>query len=121
MAQRLRRRQPITSYKLYRSTTPNGTYSVVAELLPTGDYQETTTPVGVTYYYKATAVNAFGESPFSNMTTNQSTAFGGPETFTSELCAPDESCYSDAVFASSGRLHHRGQREHQSSRRPSTR
>jgi hypothetical protein len=90
---------PILSYSLYRSTSPAGPFSKVADVLPTGDYQETTLPVGVNHYYKATAVNAFGESAFSNQTTNQATAFGGPSTYTSEECPAFETCYSETVSA----------------------
>ena len=90
---------PISSYTLYRSANPTGPFTKVAELLPTGDYQETTIPVGVNYYYKATAVNAIGESAFSNQVTGQSLAFGGPETYTSENCPPAAQCWSEYVEA----------------------
>ena len=77
----------ITSYRIYRSDTVNGTYALLATDLPTGRYQDTTGIVGTTYYYKATAVNAVGESPQSSAIGVASTSFGGPGTFTTTPAA----------------------------------
>ncbi len=77
---------PITSYRLYRSTTVGGSYSLIATDLPTGRYQDTTGVVGTTYYYKATAVNAVGESPQSSAIGVASSSYGGPGTFSTTAC-----------------------------------
>jgi predicted phage tail protein len=51
---------PITGYKLYRSTTSGGTYSLIAS--PTAlTYTNTGLTNGQTYWYKVSAVNANGE------------------------------------------------------------
>ena len=50
----------ITGYKLYRSTTSGGTYSLIAS--PVGlTYTDTGRTNGQTYWYKVSAVNAVGE------------------------------------------------------------
>ena len=77
---------PITSHRLYRSDTVGGTYNLIATDLPTGRYQDTTGIVGTTYYYKATTVNAVGESPQSSAVSVASTSFGGPGTFSTTAC-----------------------------------
>ena len=53
---------PITSYKLYRSTTLLGTYTLISSFSG-GDTTFTDSDVvnGVTYWYKMSAVNAMGE------------------------------------------------------------
>ena len=55
-----------TSYNLYRGTTPGGQGATPIEtgILP-NFYTDTNITNGLTYYYKLTAVNANGESPFS--------------------------------------------------------
>ncbi len=56
---------PISSYRLYRSTASDGTYSVVGS--STGlTYTDSGLTVGQTYWYKVTAVNAIGEGDQSN-------------------------------------------------------
>jgi len=56
-----------TSYKIYRSTTSGGPYT---DLVPTGvtttNYTDNDVTNGTTYYYVVTAVNASGESGYSN-------------------------------------------------------
>jgi hypothetical protein len=50
---------PITGYKLYRSTTSGGTYSLIAS--PSAlTYTDTGLTNGQTYWYKVSAVNAIG-------------------------------------------------------------
>ena len=50
---------PITGYKLYRSATSGGTYSLIAS--PTAlTYTDTGLTNGQTYWYKVSAVNAIG-------------------------------------------------------------
>jgi hypothetical protein len=60
--------QPVTGYNVYRGTTSGGPYStkLTSSLLSTPDYVDTTVQSGATYYYVATAVDASGESGFSN-------------------------------------------------------
>ena len=54
----------IVNYKLYRSTTSGGTYSLVAS--PSGlTYTDTGLNNGQTYLYKVSAVNAVGEGALS--------------------------------------------------------
>ena len=77
---------PILTYRLYRSDTAGGTYTQIATDLPTGHYQDTTGVVGTAYFYKATAVNANGESPQSGSVGVASTSFGGPGTFSTTPC-----------------------------------
>ena len=54
-----------TGYNVYRSTTPNGTYTSIATGVTGTSYTDTTTSNGVTYYYKVTAVQNSYESPTS--------------------------------------------------------
>ena len=49
------------SYKVYRSTSANGTYSVL-NTAPSTSYTDNTASEGTTYYYKVTAINSAGES-----------------------------------------------------------
>jgi hypothetical protein len=60
--------QPVTGYNVYRGTTSGGPYStkLTSALLSTPDYVDTTVQSGATYYYVATAVDANGESGYSN-------------------------------------------------------
>lgn len=55
----------ITNYKLYRGTSSGGE-TLLTTVGNVTSYADTTVSVGNTYYYKATAVNANGESAFSN-------------------------------------------------------
>ena len=60
-----------TSYKVYRATSQNGTYSLLGTVTATS-YTNTGAKAGVTYYYKVKAVNSAGESAFSNIVSGQS-------------------------------------------------
>ncbi len=60
-----------TSYKVYRATSQNGTYSLLGTVTAT-HYTNTGAKAGVTYYYKVKAVNSAGESAFSNTVSGQS-------------------------------------------------
>ena len=62
-----------TSYKVYRATSQNGTYSLLGSVTTT-TYVNTGAKDGVTYYYKVTAVNDSGESAYSNIVSGQNTA-----------------------------------------------
>lgn len=56
---------PITGYNVYRGTASGGETLLVAGVAgPT--YDDTTAVTGTTYYYVVTAVNAVGESVWSN-------------------------------------------------------
>ncbi len=92
----------IASYSLYRSASSGGTLSKIASDLPTGDYQDTTVPVGTTFFYKATTVDSAGnESAFSNEASGQALPFGGGSTFSTTQCPPDQTCTSPVVSGSS--------------------
>ena len=60
-----------TSYKVYRATSQNGTYSLLGTVTTTS-YINTGAKDGVTYYYKVKAVNSAGESAYSNTVSGQS-------------------------------------------------
>ena len=60
-----------TSYKVYRATSQNGTYSLLGTVTATS-YTNTGAKDGVTYYYKVKAVNSAGESAYSNIVSGQS-------------------------------------------------
>ena len=62
-----------TSYKVYRATSQNGTYSLLGTVTATS-YINTGAKDGVTYYYKVKAVNDSGESAFSNIVSGQNKA-----------------------------------------------
>ena len=62
-----------TSYKVYRATSQNGTYSLLGSVTTT-TYVNTGAKDGVTYYYKVTAVNDSGESAYSNIVSGQNKA-----------------------------------------------
>jgi Fibronectin type III domain len=55
----------ITNYRIYRSTSAGGETLLITVGNVTS-YSDTGTKRGVRYYYKATAVNSFGDSPASN-------------------------------------------------------
>lgn len=87
----------ITSYRLYRST--GGPYSLIATV-PTGDYQDTTVVAGSTYSYRATTVNAAGESPYSNVVT-LTAASGSSGSYSTTTCSPGVTCSSPTDTATS--------------------
>jgi hypothetical protein len=63
---------PISSYKIYRSTSSTGPWANVASLGgTTTTYKDTSTTRGATYYYEVTAANAAGEGPPSNVASAQ--------------------------------------------------
>ena len=62
-----------TSYKVYRATSQNGTYSLLGTVTTTS-YINTGAKAGVTYYYKVKAVNSAGESAYSNIVSGQNKA-----------------------------------------------
>ncbi|TLZ66884.1 MAG: hypothetical protein E6K12_05390 [Methanobacteriota archaeon] len=59
---------PVTNYKIFRGTSPNGEglLTTVGNVL---SYSDTTVSNGVTYYYEVSAVNSVGEGPRSNEAT----------------------------------------------------
>jgi titin len=58
---------PITSYNVYRSTSPGGEGSTaLATGVTTASYTDNAVTNGTTYYYKVAAVNSAGTSPQSN-------------------------------------------------------
>ena len=60
----------LTNYKVYRSTTPGGGYTLVATLGLVTTYTDYNVLAGQTYYYVTTAVNNGGaESAHSNQAT----------------------------------------------------
>lgn len=70
----------VTAYKIYRGTTAGGE-SLLASPAGTGTtYTDFSAVDGTTYYYEVTAVNAIGESAFSNEITAQ--PIGTVSTFT---------------------------------------
>jgi hypothetical protein len=93
---------PVTSYELYRSPSSGGALTKIASGLPSGDYQDTTLPVGATYFYKATTVSAAGESGFSNEASGEALPLTGPTTHTTTTCTPGTSCTAPVISASAG-------------------
>ena len=61
-----------TSYKVYRATSQNGTYSLLGTVTATS-YTNTGAKAGTTYWYKVKAVNSAGESAFSNVVSGKTT------------------------------------------------
>jgi hypothetical protein len=58
----------ITTYKIYRSTSPSGAFAAVASASgSTTAYRDASATPGTTYYYRVTAVNSTGESTPSNL------------------------------------------------------
>jgi len=58
----IQRQQPITGYRIYRSTSSNseGFLTAVGNVT---SYRDKSTTSGIVYYYEVTAVNSAGESP----------------------------------------------------------
>ena len=61
-----------TSYKVYRATSQNGTYSLLGTVTATS-YTNTGAKAGTTYWYKVKAVNSVGESAYSNVVSGRAT------------------------------------------------
>ena len=61
-----------TSYKVYRATSQNGTYSLLGTVTTTS-YTNTGAKAGTAYYYKVKAVNSAGESAYSNIVSGRAT------------------------------------------------
>ena len=61
-----------TSYKVYRATSQNGTYSLLGTVTATS-YTNTGAKAGTTYWYKVKAVNSAGESAYSNTVSGRAT------------------------------------------------
>ena len=61
-----------TSYKVYRATSRNGTYSLLGTVTTTS-YTNTGAKAGTTYWYKVKAVNSAGESAYSNIVSGRAT------------------------------------------------
>ena len=61
-----------TSYKVYRATSQNGTYSLLGTVTATS-YTNTGAKAGTTYWYKVKAVNSAGESAYSNVVSGKTT------------------------------------------------
>jgi len=55
---------PITGYRIYRATAPGGE-SLFAELGDVHSWTDTDVTNGQTYYYRVSALNAYGEGPLS--------------------------------------------------------
>jgi fibronectin type 3 domain-containing protein len=60
----------ISSYRLYRSSTENGSFELVVSLGSTS-YTDTELGNGVQYFYRVTAINSAGEGPYAE--TNSTT------------------------------------------------
>jgi hypothetical protein len=56
----------VTGYKVYRGTSAGGPYTLLATLGITTSTTDSTVVSGTTYYYTVTAINASGESSYSN-------------------------------------------------------
>ena len=61
-----------TSYKVYRATSQNGTYSLLGTVTASS-YTNTGAKAGTTYWYKVKAVNSAGESAYSNIVSGRAT------------------------------------------------
>lgn len=88
---------PLTSYRLYRSS--GAAYALIATV-PTGSYQDTTVAEGSTYSYRATTVNAVGESPVSNTVTLVA-ATGPAGSSSTTACPAGTTCTSPTDTATS--------------------
>ena len=62
-----------TSYKVYRATSQNGTYSLLGAVTATS-YTNTGAKAGTTYYYRVKACNDAGLSPYSNIVSGKAKA-----------------------------------------------
>ncbi|MGD1061613.1 MAG: fibronectin type III domain-containing protein, partial [Methanomassiliicoccales archaeon] len=72
---------PVTDYKIYRSTTPDGNYSLVAT--PTVlAYTDTGLTNGQTYYYKVYACNIVGDGPMTAVVNTTPQAPSSTDTMT---------------------------------------
>ena len=89
---------PVTSYRLYRSTSATGPFTQIAEV-PTGNYQDTTAATGVTYYYQATSINTIGESARSNTASGSPTALSSTS-YDTTTCDAGTACNSKQISAS---------------------
>lgn len=87
---------PITGYRLYRSTSASGPFTLIAAV-PTGDYQDTTVVIGTTYFYRGTTVNALGESPYSNTDSTAALPYSGSQSYATTDCAPGAACSTPVV------------------------
>lgn len=57
-----------TGYEVYRSTTSNGTYSLVTTTAPNATgYADTSARGNTQYYYKVRSVNTYGQSAYSDI------------------------------------------------------
>ena len=56
----------VTSYNVYRATSPGGEGADCDRRASGTTYTDATAANGTTYYYKVTAVNSVGEGPLSN-------------------------------------------------------
>ncbi len=65
-----------TSYKLYRSSSESGSYSLVTTTGGNG-YTDSSLSEGTTYYYKVSAVNSYGESSLSSAMSGTTLSSGG--------------------------------------------
>ncbi|WP_199616021.1 pectate lyase [Paenibacillus alkalitolerans] len=74
----------VNSYKIYRSTNPEGPYTMVAEVADT-KYRDFGLDNGLTYYYKVTSVSAGGESvPSATVSVMPMAPLNAPTGLTSE-------------------------------------
>ncbi|TGE31863.1 cell wall-binding repeat-containing protein [Desulfosporosinus sp. Sb-LF] len=77
-----------TYYDVYRSTSPNGTYTIIA-VPTTPNYTDSNLSLNTTYYYKVQAVNSSGSSSFSSTvyatTANSNGALPAPTTLTTTV------------------------------------
>jgi len=86
-----------TGYNVKRSTTSNGSYTIIGSSVTGTNYTDTTVTNGGTYYYAVTAVNAYGESSVSH----QATAFVVDHFSFSPVASPQTSSvpFSVTIFA----------------------
>lgn len=97
-----------TGYKIYRSTTANGTYTLI-NTTPTTLTDYTDTPGQGTYFYKVKATNAVSDSLFSNMSSAAASAYcppistpGGASITTAEICGGRVAVSWNSVAAAGG-------------------
>ncbi len=92
---------PITGYRLYRSLAAAGPYALITGTLPTGHYDDTTGAVGTTYYYRATVLNAAGESAFSNTASGTPQSLAGTNKSDITQCPANQPCTGALLDATS--------------------